>query len=319
MEIHPLQFIDEQPPQLDADSLDVTAWQDAAGEDVVFCATFGPWHWLRVVGAGSYRFPVSTTGLAIKGQVVADAGASFSLVTDSYYRTVVPVALQAYGLETLHGSAVSLPGGVVALCAQPESGKSTIAFAMRERGHRAVADDSVVISLEERSPSRPGTAAEHTSPTRALIHPVPFALRLREPSAEHFDSPSKDVVRVTGNDDSGAVEPLPLAAVVLLSRCRAEADSTHGDGEPATAGTELTRLPRSAAFTALLGQSLAYSLVDKARRRQMMAAYLRLADVVPVYRLRYPTGLEHLGEICVRLEDLGRADAGRLARVAKAT
>lgn len=304
MEIHRLQFIQEKPPALDATAPGTTVWQDVAGKDVAYGATHGEWHWLQVVGAGSYRFPVRTESLAIKAQVVPDRRSRPDIVIDSYYRTIVPVALQAYGCETLHGSAISLRGEVVALCAQPETGKSTIAFAMGQRGHPPVADDAVVISLETgRRRPREATDTGQRSPDRPLVHPLPFALRLRETTAEHFASPSKAAVRVNADSAAGDTdEPLPLAAVVMLARRKMEGagGTSGGDGHEIM----LTRLSPSEAFTALLSQSLTFTLADKRRKRSMMRSYFGLAAAIPVFGLSYPTGLEHLGAICDRLEGL---------------
>lgn len=296
MEIFPVQFIETSPPRLDAGNPAATAWQDARGNDVAFATTCGAWHWLRVVGAGSFRFPVTSQARSVRAEVVPE-NASTSTVVDSYYRTVVPIALQAYGLETLHGSAVNLPGGVVALCAQPETGKSTIAYALRERGHEAVADDSVIVSLDAAE-----SLTSEAATGRPLIHPLPFALRLRQASAKHFSSPSKASVRVeVGHRRVATGLPLELAAVVMLHRRDGLKPNLD---EPAVT---LRRLAPNEAFTQLLAQSLTFSLADKERKRAMVRTYLQLAAATPVYGLSYPTGLEHLKAICDRLEGLAAA------------
>lgn len=307
MDIRPLEFITELPPPLEAAFPEVTVWRDAAGEDAVFCATYGDWHWLRVVGVGSYRFAVGAHGSTIQGEVVPEGLSDARVMTDSYFRTAVPLAALAYGYEVLHGCAVSLPTGVVALCAPSESGKSTIANAMAERGHRVLADDSVVLSFEEHGSA--STGERDATLAAPVVHEVPFALRLREPSATHFNRPTRDDVFVTAASRGGgeAGGPRSLAAVVLLSRRPASRGQPqrHDEGQ----GSYLTRLTTGSAFTHLLAEAKAFTLDDKARRRRMMSSYLRLVQQVPVYRLSYPTGLEHLDGICNQLEQLTAAES----------
>lgn len=289
MQIDELQFVADEPPKLSRDDVGTTVWSDEAGEDVAFGATLGGWHWLRIIGAGSYRFPVDPDGHAsLRVAVIPEA--ERPIVLDSFYRTVVPLALQAYGREILHGSAVAIRGRVVALCAPRETGKSTIAFALQRRGAAAVADDSVVVSHD---PTDAGG--------EPLVQPLPFALRLRAASAEHFASPSKAEVLV-GSRQAATVsrERLPLAAVVLLER----GEGVRGVERPGAGAIDLQRLSAAAAFSALLAQSFAFTMSDGERKRAMMTSFMSLARAVPVYRLAYPTGLEHLDTICATIEEL---------------
>jgi len=278
-----LRTAEVEPPLLDETSPDTTVWRDGNEQAVAFSATRGEWHWFRVTGAGSFRFPARLSGARIECEVVPEAPARRDVVVDSYYRTVVPLALQAYGFEVLHGSAVALPGGVVAMCAERGTGKSTIAFALRQRGHVAVADDAVVVAVPQ-----PGAASPVT------VRALPFELRLRGPSATHFEAPSKRDVLVSA---AGSLRPtqLPLAAVLMLAR--------H-DGP-----VELKRLGAREAFSRVLQQAYAFSLDDAARKRAMLGSYMRLVNLVPSYELAFPPGLEQLDHICARIESLA-ATAG---------
>lgn len=281
MKISSLAVVALDPPPLVAGAPGVTVWRDAAGRDVVFGLTTDDWHWVRVAGVGCYRFALTSSDLHVSAEGMPAPGASTELLVDSYYRTVVPMALHAYGLETLHGSAVVLPAGAIALCAPPRSGKSTIAFALGQRGHGVVADDAVVLDF----------AAGSGPPD---VVPLPFELRLRRPSAEHFESPSKRDVRV-GEKSTVADARAPLAAVVVLGR-GAEA-------------VKAERLKPEAAFKALLDQSQVFSVNAPDRKGAMMRSYLALASSVPVYRLQYPTGLEVLDEVCDEIELIAGSQA----------
>jgi hypothetical protein len=248
----------------------VTSFLDGKGKLVARGTTAGDHHWMHISGVGAFRFPRRPGDvLSPDVQVVPDPEAPAGIVEDFYLRSVLPVALQAYGLEVLHGSGVHVAGsGVVALCGRAESGKSTLAFALARRGHRHVADDAVVVD--------PGSL-------RTL--PLPTAARLRRQSADHFGAPSKKRVLVTLEGwDEGAARPLPLAAAMCLRR-----------GAPQL---EARRLNVREAFDALLAEAYAFTLHDVERKRGMMRAYMRLATALPVYELSFPDGLENLPGAC---------------------
>lgn len=294
-----LNFVAFEPPTLEPDTPGTTVWNDGDKGPVAYGATRDGWHWLRLAGAGTYRFPIEPSGSTVAADVVPEAGARRELVVDSYYRSVVPLALQAYGFEVLHGSAVALPSGVVALCADRETGKSTIAYALQRRGHVVVADDSVVLSVVERPDGASATSALEPRPTSGVrVHPMPFALRLRAPTVEHYALPQRRAATVDGDTPFHPANDLTLDAIVLLSR-----------DDPSAGAVRLTRLDANQAFSSVLSQSHAFTLVHGDRKRTMMRSYLRLVDRVPVYRLTYPTGLEHLTAICEHVEALsGRAE-----------
>lgn len=273
-----LAYIPGEPPDLSETSPATTVWRDG-DQPVAYGTTRGDWHWLKVRGAGSYRFPVRSGDGVIACGVVPEAGARPEAIIDCHFRTVVPLAMQAYGYEVLHGSAVALAGSAVALCAERGTGKSTIAFALQQRGHEALADDAVVVSVPEAGVARPVT-----------VEPLPFALRLRAPSASHFGAPGKEGVLVRADNEVTPALELPLAAIVMLGR--------HD------APLALVRLAAGAAFTRLLSQSYSFSPDDPARKRAMLANYMQLVTRVPTYRLDFPAGLEYLDTICLAIEGL---------------
>ena len=110
------------------------------------------------------------------------------------------MALQVSGREVLHASAVRSPAGVTALCADSETGKSTIAFGLSSRGYPVWADDLVAIEVSDQG----GVAIS-----------LPFTMRLRPPSAALFKQ--TDSVPVDEHVSPGA-ENSPLAAICVLQR-----------------------------------------------------------------------------------------------------
>ena len=56
-------------------------------------------------------------------------GVSPDAIEETFERGVLPLALQARGIQVLHASGIETPQGVVAFCARSQTGKSTLAYA----------------------------------------------------------------------------------------------------------------------------------------------------------------------------------------------
>jgi hypothetical protein len=82
-----------------------------------------------------------------------------------------------------------------------------------------------------------------------------------------------------------------LAAVVLLDRRSSEA----GD-------IDVRRLAEVAALEELLPHGFRFSLTNPERKRRMMEFYLRLVSTVPIFRARFPSGLERLPSVVEKIE-----------------
>jgi hypothetical protein len=195
-------------------------------------------------------------------------------VGDAFRRAALPLVLHAQGWEVLHGSAVLMPGGVVALCGASGSGKSTIAYGLNRRGWSLWADDTLALDVSRRG-------------IRAL--PVPFDIRLRPPASAHFGL-GGGRARLAGGPAAPA--SAPLEAVCVLAR---EAEPSRGE--------RLVRLGVAEACPAILPHAYCFSLTDRARKRVMLERYLRLLAQVPVFRLRVPAGLGRLPDVLAAIEE----------------
>src|SRR5262249_1404622 len=67
----------------------------------------------------------------------------------------------------------------------------------------------------------------------------------------------------------------------------------------------VTRLRSAAAFRAVLAHAHCFAARDPARNRRMMESYLRLVARVPIWRVRFTPGLEHLDAVLDALEQAG--------------
>jgi len=209
---------------------------------------------MRLPGVGVYDW-------SDRGDVVAatpEPDVAEAAVHDTFRRCVLPMVLQTRGLQVLHASAIVRPDGVVTLCARSRTGKSTLAFALSRALDCAIwADDAVAFE-----PGRDGGVSSV---------PVPFSLKLREPSAAHF-----------GADGAGApreppVTRPPLRALFILTRSESRK------------APRVTRLASARAFTSLLEHAYCFDLEDAALRGRMVRDYLELAARVPAFELEFPS------------------------------
>lgn len=193
-------------------------------------------------------------------------GAAQEAIDDVLFRGIVPILAHRSGLETLHASAVELEGEVVGFCGDPHSGKSTIAYALARRGYGQWSDDVLAIDADSR-------------PARAV--PLPFAPRLRDPSASFLPAAEGDL-RVRE-------QPLPVGTIFLLER------SSGGE-------VRSERIMGADAFTTALGCSLFLEDVEGERRELTIRHFLALAAEVPLFLLGYPSDLRLLDRVLDAVE-----------------
>lgn len=254
-----------QVPIPEPDDPDTQVWYTAEWEPHAWFYPVGDDYWVRLAGVGAFRVAPSGDVLAIP-----DPDAPFSLVQDAYRRTVLPQALQFFGQEVIHASAVVANGSVVGFSAYSKTGKSTLAFALAQRGYEPWADDALAF---ENGPDGVRTSA------------LPFAVRLRPESREHFGVvplPPEEQPR-NGSITVGTAS-LPLAAICVLSRASV-GDATRGS---------VTPLAASQVVGSLLPHAYWVSLADEARKARMVRAYLALAGDVSVYGVTMPAALADL-------------------------
>ena len=247
------------------DSPGVNVWRSPDGEPVAFSSTTGDRRSLHWPGVATFHFDKGrdfVTAVPCK-PVRAD------LIQETFRHSVLPLALQASGLEAIHASAVLTPLGVVGFCGRAETGKSTLAYAVSQRGYPAWSDDAVVFEIEGAQP-------------RSL--PLPFEFRLRSPSAEFFGAPA----RLKSGTDRDAGQRAPIAALCVLTR------------EPATSagpGFTISRLTGREALTAVLDHALCFEWHDTARKRELLINYLSLVAAIRVFDVRVQPSLERLSHV----------------------
>jgi hypothetical protein len=87
-----------------------------------------------------------------------------------------------------------------------------------------------------------------------------------------------------------------LTALCVLQRFTPE------DETPQRRAVEVTRLSPVEAFSALLPHAYCFTLSDAQRKGLMMKQYMSLVASVPVYKVSFRTGLQHLPAILDEIE-----------------
>jgi hypothetical protein len=226
-------------------------------------------------GLATFRFD----GTVGEITAIAASSARADLIEDAYRRTVLPLALQASGLEVLHASAVLTPRGVVAFCAGSGTGKSTVACGLARRGYALWADDAVALEIAEEA-----------------VHaiPLPFRLRLRPASASFFGGPPTVGVE-SGAEHEERPERAPVRLAALCSLRRA---APSGDGTLVTS----RRLSPARALPALLADAQCFSLDDAVRKRRLVTQYLTVVARVAVVEITFQARLESLSSVLDAIE-----------------
>jgi hypothetical protein len=246
----------------------VNEWKDNQGE--IFARAFSSDHrcWIDWPGLGVFAFAAGSNEV----QVWPDHNAPTADILETFSRRLQPIILQALGWQALHAAAVATPSGAIAFCGNAGSGKSTLGFAMQRAGYSHLADDGLVLRLDQ---------------DRVTACPIPFAPRLRPASRAHFG--------YSGEQQPPPVEiesaELPLSAVFLL----------HQDLH--TGRPRVRLLPQAQAFSALLAHAHCYDAQDRRHTQRLADSYLAMVSLVPVFALQYRPGLQQLPQLTEIIKD----------------
>jgi hypothetical protein len=167
----------------------------------------------------------------------------------------------------LHAAGVEVAGRAVLFCAPTLRGKSTLAQALGEAGHRLLGEDGVAVDLDAGEP---------------IAFPGARGVRVRRRDGE-----GRPRTELLGDPGPGEPSPCPVAAVVLL-------------GER---GEELEVDPLEPARALAL---LTPNLIHTGGRASIAAAFARLATLlrsVPAFGVSLPDDLGELPSATRRLLD----------------
>jgi hypothetical protein len=241
---------------------DAQVWRDHGNFPGAYGYSHDGDHWLWLPGKAAFRF--DTPGRQV--EAIVPYGTSNRRVEELYQRHAMPFVLQARGRELLHASAALTPRGAIAFAGSSGAGKSTMAFALSQRGYPPLADDALLFEIV-------GEGVE--------VRPLPFALQVPKGSALGEGEAAARVDAPKWSDDS----PPRLAGVFVIERI----SKPNPEHEP-----KVIALSRAAAFQLLLYHAHCFSYADEERRRLMLERYLGLTARVPAFRIRNRPAVEQL-------------------------
>jgi hypothetical protein len=260
----------ETPNLNSIDCKDVEIWRDEDGTVCAYGYREGDERWMHLPELAS--FCLGDNSQEVKA--IPHPQARKELIIDTYYRSVLPMMLQSLGTEVLHAGAVLTRHGVIALCANSGTGKSSITFALSRRGYQLWADDAVAFEVTNGG-------------VRSL--PLPFKIRLLPDALDFFKIENEPSLSVLERD------PSPLALLLVLKRVPIESNSV---------AVSTVRLTPVQALPAILTHAYCFSLNDQERKQKMIEHYLELVERVPVFEIRFQPGLENLQSILDGIESV---------------
>lgn len=226
-------------------------------------------------------FVIATGGRAISWHPRADAS-NVAARLDVLGR-VLPMALHASGVLTLHGSAVAVGGRAIAFLAPKYHGKSTLAYALVSAGARIVTDDALAVDPGPPAPARPG------------VHIV----RLYSDSASRLGAEAGDTTAGGGKvsldalpDERRMRASAPLDAIYLLTPVEARQGQPPVRRAAVDSIAGALALVRHAKLGPLLGRSEAPVLFEQA---------VNVARVVPVFSLSVARDLSRLEDVVTQI------------------
>jgi len=199
--------------------------------------------------------------------------------------------LHQRGLLPLHANAVEIDGRAFAFSGHSGAGKSTMAAWFHDRGHRILADDVCVIGFDAE-----GCALAHPGIPRLRLWREALEASGRAADGYHRSFDALDKYDVPTERDA-PLAPLPLAAVYLLTKAQAEAPAP-----------EVARLTGVAAVDALVANTYRGGYLRTiGGTGQHLAACVRVARAVPVFRAERFWGFDRFEEEARRLEAHARS------------
>ena len=195
--------------------------------------------------------------------------------------------LERRGVPTLHAGAATVDGRGIGFLATRGSGKTSLVAGCMAAGHALLADDLLAVGWDGATAvGRRGWPALRLWPDQ-LHHFVGGGLDLP------IVHPDQDKRRVSVGDGFGrfATGSAPLARLYLPERA------------PDTDLVTIRRLAPRHAVMALVRHSFLPREVERFGLQQRRLAQLaQLVSTVPVALLRYPSGLERIGEVIAAVE-----------------
>jgi hypothetical protein len=283
------------PDQNDQGTPNLRVWKLAGG--IYFKLHYGDGTEFIVDRMGTQVWSIWPDNLSLEDAVVYFLG------------PVLGFVLRLRGTTCLHASAISVGDQAIVLLGPAGAGKSTTAAALARFGCRVLTDDVVALSDENGTFwVQPGYPHLRLWPTSVnMLYGTPDVLPRLVPSDPSWD---KRYLNLIENNYKFQHQALPLAAIYHLGERCLE-----------SAAPFVETIPASAGIMALVANTSANNLLDKAMREQEFDSLGRIVDRVPIRRVIPHADPAYLSNLChVILDDFHfLTDAGLTTAAADAT
>jgi len=210
--------------------------------------------------------------------------------------SVLSFWLERQGIPVLHASAVSLGDRSVAFLGTNKAGKSSLSVSLMQRGYPLLSDDLVGLHVTGSGiEARPGFPSMRMWPD--LAQHVAGEHWAQLPLAHPRFEKRRTAV---GPEGFGQFidQPQPIACIYLPERLSDAGDSSPIRMEAVSAGEAIFEFLRES-FLPHLTQAAGFA-------PGRLQIFSMLTEQVPVRRLTYPAGFEHLPKVSAKiLEDVG--------------
>ena len=226
---------------------------------------------------GWYEFIVASDGSRVAHRPLD--GCSRTVFDNFLFAQVLGVALVRRGREPLHAAVVEVGDGAIGFLGDCTFGKSTLLASFLERGYRLVTDDMLMVEHHHGEPhAMPGTG-------RIKLLPDSAGRFLPHAGGGLPLNPMTTKRSFVLDHGSRRGSSLPLRMLYVLP---------DPDEREAAASIDILPASRAEMVRELVTNTFVIHLVDKDRIARQFDAAAQLASSLDGYRLRYPSGLDHL-------------------------
>jgi len=210
------------------------------------------------------------------------------LVEAILFRVAIVLWLELIGKSVLHASGVVIINSAIGFLANSNSGKSTLAAAFLRKGANLLTDDILPVDAQA-----DGYQARPSYPLLRLLPQTARALGYKV--GEDRDNLEKHPIRLNENYGQLSSEAMPLAALYLPER-RNNIDKVS-----------IEVLSSKQAYLGLVQHSfIGKWLIKSPLNAQRLDFFASLVKEIPIKRLVYPSGYEHLPAVVEAVSrDLG--------------
>lgn len=248
----------------------------------------GSWFVCRVLADRStylrwssfYQLLVDAAGTRVMYRPLSDGDPA--ILENFLFGQALAFALVRQGIEPVHAAVVDMGGYAIGVLGDCTFGKSTLAGALLQLGHRLISDDLLVVGgRDERPVALPG-------PGRIKLRPDSARYLLDGASGGALLNPHTDKQVFRLDEQKVQRTEVPVRAIFVLPTPEERAASGR---------IEIRPVSRARLVHDLVRNSFVTEIDDRHRLRQNFCSNSRLASSVAGYALRYPAGIDHLPAI----------------------